>query len=59
MKKLIFTWRRRGCNPAKHGGKDCPVDRKAYEEFRDCYNPPCAGKKMDFANKIFNEVITR
>jgi len=35
--------RRRGCNPPTHGGKDCPTDRNAYQEFKDCLNPTCAG----------------
>lgn len=34
--------RRRGCNPPRHGGKECPRERKYYEQFSDCNNPPCA-----------------
>ena len=34
--------RRRGCNPAKAGGQECPTEREKYEEWQDCKLPHCA-----------------
>ena len=33
--------RRRGCDPPKHGGKECPSDRKQYEEWSECGGNSC------------------